>query len=108
MSEVKQVILNYTTNNGTWFNKEMTKLQEPHYNATIPEFPYFTNVTYIIIAEDNANNTITTEDTRYEYQYHVIPEFPSMIILPLFTVAPLLATIVCRKNILSKRKKEAH
>ena len=99
LTGVKQVILNYTTNNGTWFSIEMTNLEDTVYNGTIPEFPYCTNVTYVVIAEDNANNTITTEDMGYEYQYHVIPEFPSLIILLLFMVATLITTVI------SKRKK---
>jgi hypothetical protein len=96
LSGVKQVILNYTTDNGTWFSEEMTNLEDTVYNATIPEFPYCTNVTYIIIAEDNANNTVTTEGMGY--QYHVIPEFPSFIIVPLFMIATLTASIIYRRK----------
>jgi len=98
VSGVKQVILNCTTNNGTWFSQEMTNLQGNLYNGTIPEFPYCTNVTYVVIAEDNANNTITTVEMEYEYQYHVIPEFPSFMILPLFMIASLLAVIVYKRK----------
>ena len=99
LSGVKQVILNYTTNNGTWFSVEMTNLEDTLYNATIPEFPYCTNVTYVIIAEDNANHTITTVDMGYTYQYHVIPEFPSVIIMPLFIIVTMLiATLYKRRR----------
>jgi hypothetical protein len=48
----------------------------------------------VIIAEDSASNTITTEDMGYEYQYHVIPEFPLFMIMPLFMMTALLAIIV--------------
>ena len=96
LSGVKQVILNYTTNNGTWFSKEMTNLEDTIYNATIPEFPYCTNITYIIIAEDSANNTVTTEGMGY--QYHVIPEFPSLIIVPLFIITTLIVNIIYRRK----------
>jgi hypothetical protein len=98
LSGVKQVILNYTTNNGTWFSIEMTHLEENLYNATIPEFPYCTNVTYVIIAEDNTNHTITTVDMGYTYQYHVIPEFSSFLIMPLFMIATLLVVMVYKRK----------
>jgi len=99
LSGVKQVILNYTNGNGTWITAGMTNLEGNIWNATIPSFPYSTNVTYVIMAEDNANNTITTEEVfGYEYQYHVIPEFPSLIILPLFMIATFLAIIVYRRK----------
>jgi len=99
LSGVKQVILNYTTSNGTWFSKEMTNLDSDIWNATIPPFPYQTNVTYIISAEDNVDNYITTEGTVYECQYQVIPEFPSFLTLPIFVITTLLAVIVYRINL---------
>jgi hypothetical protein len=68
------------------------------WNATIPAFPYCTTVTYIIIAEDNANNTITTEEMEQTYQYHVIPEFPYALTVPLFMTATLLSTIAYRRK----------
>ena len=99
ISGVKQVILNYTNGNGTWITAGMTNLEGNIWNATIPSFPYSTNVTYVIMAEDNANNTITTEEVfGYEYQYHVIPEFQSLIILPLFMIATFIAIIVYRRK----------
>jgi len=97
-SGVRQVILNYTNGNGTWIDVDMTNLEGNVWNATIRAFSYCTNVTYVIIAEDNAHNTITTEEMGYEYQYHVIPEFPSFIILPLFMIATLLAVIIYRRK----------
>jgi Zn-dependent M28 family amino/carboxypeptidase len=96
---VRQVALNYTNGNGTWAIAEMTNLEVNLWNATIPAFPHGTKVTYTIIAEDKANNTITTEKLLgYLYQYEVIPEFPSLLILPLFMIATLLTVIVYRKK----------
>ena len=95
---VKQVSLSYTTDNETWFIANMTNLEGNLYNATIPPFQYSTNVRYLIMAEDYANNTITTEEMGYTYQYHVVPEFPSFLILPLFMTATLLAVIVYRRK----------
>ena len=102
LSGVKQVILNYTTNNGTWFSIEMTILEDTVYNATIPGFPYCTNVTYVIIAEDNANHTITTVDMGYTYQYHVIPEFTSATILALFMILTVPVAVFARKRLSKK------
>jgi hypothetical protein len=91
LSGVKQVTLNYTNGNGTWVAVDMTNLEGNIWNATIPPFPFCTGVTYIVIAEDNVGNTITTEDMGYEYQYHVIPEFPTwaslLLVLFMLTVA---------------------
>ena len=101
ISGVKKVILNYTyTNNtGTWSSiVNMTNLEGNIWNVTIPAFPYGTSVTYALIAEDNAGNAISSEELGYECQYQVIPEFPSIIILPIFMVATLIAIIICNKK----------
>jgi parallel beta-helix repeat protein len=98
-SGIKQVTLNYTTEDGTWITVEMTNLEGEIWNATIPAFPYGTNVTYMIIAEDIAGNTITTEQIYgYKYEYPVVPEFPSTTILLAFTMTTLLLAIVLRKK----------
>jgi hypothetical protein len=99
VSGVERVALNYTNGNGTWVIAEMTNLEATFWNATIPAFPHGTNVTYTVMAEDKANNTITTEELfGYQYQYEVIPEFPSLLILPLFMIATLLAVTVYRRK----------
>lgn len=97
---VKRVILNYTytNNSGTWTRTiNMTNLEGNVWNATLPAFLYGTEVTYIIMAEDNMNNTITTEDLGYAHQYQVIPEFPSTHILPLFLVLTLVAVVITKR-----------
>lgn len=98
MSGIKQVTLNYTIDNGTWFSTAMTNLEGNLYNATIPPFSYCTNVTYVIMAEDNANNTITTEEMGYEYQYHVISELPSSIITSLYLITTLLIVLILKRK----------
>jgi uncharacterized membrane protein len=75
----------------------MTKLVGDIYNATIPAFPLGTNVTYLIMAEDMNNNAITTEQLGFTYQYQVIPEFSSFLILALFVIMTLISVIACRK-----------
>ena len=98
-SGVKEVTLNYTGNSGTWTDIAMSNLAGNIWNASIPTFPYGTNVTYIITAEDNANNTITTLTMGYEYQYQVIPEFPTLTIaLPMFMISTLIAFAFNRRK----------
>jgi hypothetical protein len=101
LSEVKKVTLfySYANSSGTWLRVvNMTNLEGNIWNATIPAFPYCTNVTYSIMAEDKAGNTITTLEMGYEYQYPVIPEFPTAIIMPLFMIATLMTIIVYKKK----------
>jgi parallel beta-helix repeat protein len=103
MSGVKQVLLNctFTNSTDTWYSEfSMTHLVGDVWNATIPACPYGTNVTYVIIAEDNAGNTITTEQLYgYKYEYPVVPEFPLAIILVAFmTATTLLTAVVSRKK----------
>lgn len=99
LSGVKQVTLNYTYTNsgGTWFSVvDMMNLEGDVWNGTIPAFLHCTNVTYAIVAEDYVGNIIANE--RYEYQYHVVPEFPSLIILPLFLITTLLAVMLYKRK----------
>jgi len=93
LSGVKRVLLNYTTDGEAWFTVEMENLEGNLYNGTIPEFPYCTNVTYIIIAEDNFNNTITTQEMGYKYRYHVVPEFPLNIMMLVVLTITFLSLI---------------
>jgi len=98
LSGVKLVIINYTNGNGTWITRNMENLTLNIWNYTIDPFPYCTNVTYVIIAVDNANNTITSEELGYDIHYHVIPELPSFLILPLFMIVTLLAVIIYKRK----------
>lgn len=98
-SGVKKATLNYTSGNGTWIACDMANLEGNIYNATIPAFDYGTYVNYTILAEDKSGNTIsTTQKLGYDYQYPVIPEFPSTIILPLFMTGTLLTAILHKRN----------
>jgi hypothetical protein len=98
ISGVKEVTLSYASYNETWINMTMSNLGLNVWSTSIPAFPYGTNVTYIIIAQDNANNTITTLTMGYSFQYQVIPEFPALtVVLPLF-IASALATVAFHKR----------
>jgi WD40 repeat protein len=103
-SGVKQVVLNYTADNETWFIVNMTNLIGNQYNGTIPQFSYGTNVTYVIFAEDNYNNTITTTELGYDYEYTVIPEFQLQMLLALFVTATLLTVIFRRRRLANTAK----
>ena len=102
VSGVKRVSLNYTSGNGTWIEVEMVNIEGDVWYGLIPPFPYGTNITYIIAASDNMDNTISTEDLGYEYQYPVIPEFAPMIVLYLFAVASILALLTRMKCLRGK------
>ena len=100
MSMVEQVILNYTSGNGTWTAVTMINLEGDTWNASIPAFPYGTYANYTIAAEDSANNSITTEEALgYQYQYYVIPEFPSPLIPSLFMAVILLVVMIRRRHV---------
>jgi glucose/arabinose dehydrogenase len=101
-SGVRHVMLNYTVNDAAWFVVNMTNLEAALYNATIPQLQYSTNVTYVVIAEDNANNIVTTQELEREYGYTVIPEFSATLVLLLFTTATLIVTVHLRKTVKSQ------
>lgn len=66
---------------------------------SFPQDRSITKVTWIIRAQDNADNAITTLGLGYEYQYQVIPEFPiTGIALLLFMISTLLAATFHRRK----------
>jgi C1A family cysteine protease len=98
VSGVKKVTLEYTNGNGTWIILEMTKIEDSIWKATIPQFPYGTNITYTITAEDRVNNTITSEEMGYTYQYRVVSEFSTLWLLPAFMMITLSVIVFCKKK----------
>jgi hypothetical protein len=98
LSGVKQALLNYTNGNGTWIAIQMTNLEDNIWTATIPAFPAGTNVTYVITAEDNVGNAISTEEMGYTHQYPVIPEFTALATISLSIMATLAAVIVGKRK----------
>jgi hypothetical protein len=92
------VTLNYTSGDGYWFAVDMTKLQGNVWSATIPAFPYGTSVTYRIVAEDNMENTITSDDLGYDNQYTVVPEFSTCTILLLFMLATAVVIVIYQRK----------
>ena len=74
------------------------------YEATIPGYEKCTWITYKIIAYDNAGNNATRDNNGYFYKYHVIPEFPTTIMLTLLMLAVLIATILLKRKTKPKRQ----
>jgi len=99
-SGIKSVRLRYITNKDViWFSfpmilNPMTRL----YEYTIYGQQAGTVVKYEIVAYDNAGNNRTENNGEQYYVYTVIPEFTSLLILPLFIIATLLATIICKRE----------
>lgn len=75
LSGVKYVALKYVVNGEIHLEKEMTNIRGVTYATTIPRLPSNSNVTYIIVAEDNVGNIITTKDLGHEHHYTVLPIF---------------------------------
>jgi SagB-type dehydrogenase family enzyme len=96
-SGLYNITLWYSTNNGTtWTPLNMTEISTSIYQTTIPGHENCTWVTYKIIAYDNNGNEAINDNHGYCYIYHVIPEFPSALIMPLFMTTTLLAVIIYR------------
>jgi hypothetical protein len=91
-------MLKYTNGNGTWVTVQMGKIEGYIWKATIPSFPYDTNITYAITAEDNVNNTITSQEMGYTYQYQAVPEFSALWPLSSFMITALLVIVFYKKK----------
>jgi hypothetical protein len=106
VTAVKSVILTYAfvaidgAGNGSIV---MTEVMPNVWTATIPKFPYGTNVTYTIMATDNAGNTVTAEQLGYEYRYTVVPEYQIMFILFLWMAGLLVMALKAKKQTVSRR-----
>jgi hypothetical protein len=92
---VKNVSLQYT-GNASSVTTAMSPLGQSTWTGTIPAFPFGTLVIYSIIAEDNANNTVTSEQLGYDLGYFVFPEFPELLIIPVFMLATLVTAAISR------------
>jgi hypothetical protein len=97
-----QVILNctHTNSTATWTSIiNMTNLGGDIWNGIIPVSPVGTNVTYVIVAQDNAGSSINSTSLGYTFQYPVvIPEFPTIAFLPILFVATLFVALVQRRK----------
>ena len=99
LSQVKNVTLFYTTDNGnTWTDLPMNNTVSNLYEATIPGQEADTTVRFEIAAYDCAGNNATLHGTEPYCTYQVIPEFPPNLVLPIFMIATLLAIIVYKRK----------
>jgi hypothetical protein len=97
VSPLRRVVLNYTTDIGNWTEFDMTYVDGDLYRGTIPGFPYGTNVTYKVFAEDNSNNSLDTAEVGYVFQYIAIPEYGSPLLVSVLMTVMLVLTLVRRK-----------
>ena len=106
VSEVKNVTLSYNLNDSAlWINLPMTVNSTTGlYEAIIPEQQANTLVKYRIVAYDNSGNYKIEDNGGQYYVYAVIPEFPSLLILPILMVLSIFAVILARKHILKHQK----
>jgi len=96
---VYNVTLLYNINStATWLSLNMTEISVNTYQATIPGYGNSTLIKYEIVAYDNAGNEAVKNNEGQYYAYHVIPEFSSIMIIPFFIIATLLAVIFYRKK----------
>ncbi len=100
-SGLRNVTLMYSFDNGTsWETSQTMELNSSSnlFEGTIPGQPANTWVQFSIIAYDNAGNNATLEGTQPNSIYQVVPEFASILILPLFVLATLLTVIAYRRK----------
>ena len=98
-SGIREAILSYTTDEGqTWTNTTMINTANDLYEAKIPGFPTGTRVQYKIIAYDNANNSITEDNSGEYYVYTVIPEFQSFASMIFVLVASITVLAILKKK----------
>lgn len=99
-SGVRNVTISYRMNGGPWNNVSMSMVTGDTWEGQIPELPEGTEVQYMIIAYDNAENPAVDDNGGNYYVYAVVPEFPAVIFLLLFIILTMVTVI------LKKRKKE--
>ena len=99
-SGVKEAILRYSLNNGTtWTNVTMNyNSTSGLYEGTIPAQYSNMTVKYAISARDNVDNDAVQDNSGMYYIYPVIPEFPSMMLITIFILLSLSATILIKKR----------
>ena len=87
------VILSYRTDGGAWNNITMSKTTGDTYEGVIPGFPGGTDVEYMIIAYDYADNWEVQDSSGQYYVYTVVPEFPTwlMLVMALLLVGAIIA-----------------
>jgi len=102
-SGVYNVTLSYSIDNGTtWTPLNMIEIDVNTYQAKIGGYENCTWVRYKITSYDNAENHAVNDNQGYYYVYHVVPEFPSALVLSLFMILTMLAVTFAKKRICQK------
>jgi parallel beta-helix repeat protein len=105
ISQVKNVTLYYTLNNGTSWEEPVPmnySLLTNFYEAIIPGQQPNTWVRYKIIAYDLAGNNETLAETSPYCTYQVIPEFPSFTVTLILMAAIVLTVAIYKRKQLRK------
>jgi hypothetical protein len=105
-SGVQNVTLYYTTDSGkTWENEAMSLNRTTRlYEATIPGQQAGTWVRFKIFSCDKVGNNATLDGTQPYCIYQTVPEFPSLLVLPLFMTVTFLAIMTSRKKSALEKK----
>jgi hypothetical protein len=100
LSDVRSVRLTYNVNNSAlWLDFPMIRnTTTGFFEYTIPGQQANTIVKYKVTAYDDAENSVTNDNTGQYYVYTVVPEFPSLIVVALFMMATLLGVVVYRRK----------
>jgi PKD repeat protein len=106
VSGVDQVILSYSTDNGSSWNDVSMNLNSTLdlWEAEIPGQELWTKVNYKITANDNAGNSVTSNGTELN-GYDVVPEFPTWMV-PLTLIAITLVAVIVKKEIDNKTEQK--
>ena len=97
---MRNVTISYRTNSGPWTNVSMSKLTVDTWEGEIPGLPAGTNVTYWIIAYDNAGNFEVDDNLGQCYAYTVIPEFSTWTSMLLTLIVLTVAIAIYKRRLL--------
>lgn len=94
-SGVKGAFLSYVDYLGQTWNGTMTHDNTSGlWEVVMPAQPHNTTVQFSIMAQDNAGNVVTSGN----YEYPVVSEFPSIMVLPLFMLPTMLVVVLLRRR----------
>jgi nitroreductase len=94
---VKEAVLVYSIDGGqTWINAEMAASSGNGFTGQIQGFEEGKQVHYKIVAYDNNNNIAVKDNAGNYYIYTVIPEFQSIILA--FIISMALAAVFSKKR----------
>jgi len=94
VSGLKEVILSYMADGGSWNNLTMTNSEGNVYSADIEAFPEYTSVFYKIFAENNIGKTSSIDRV-----YSVIPEFPSWVPVLFLTIVLTVTAVIFKRKL---------